>query len=247
MKKHLLYIAIIVLFLSGCVHVETRNHFNRTLQSIWLSNNTILSTWESGSVYWHPSGLRIESEGRVIYIDPVDVIDTLPADYIFITHTHTDHLSLPDIKKIAKKETVIVCPKTAAHVLSNYTTMKVKPGDVLDIGDIKCEAVPAYNFVHQKMFGFVGFILTINGLRLYHAGDTGLISEMNRISNITVAMVPIGVGILAMNPEQAAKAVNEIKPLIAIPMHYELNKNQAEIFKRLIDKGIQVEIMEQEK
>lgn len=212
-----------------------------------MSNNIILSSWESGKYYWHLSSFRIESQGKVIYIDPVEIIDPEPADYIFITHSHSDHLSIPDIEKIVKKETRIICPKIVDIKLSNFTIIKIKPGDVLDLGDIKCEAFPAYNFVHPRWLEWVGYILTINGLRFYHAGDTDLIPEMKNIRNITVAMVPIGTGILAMNPEQAAEAINEIKPLLAIPMHYELKKNNAEKFKQLVDKSIQVKIMEQKK
>jgi len=90
----------------------------------------------------------------------------------------------------------------------------------------------------------LGYILTINGARFYHAGDTDFIPEMKEIKNIAVAMVPIGIGVLAMNPAQAAAAVNSIKPEIAIPMHYNFGQQQAEKFKLLVNKDIQVEIME---
>ena len=118
---------------------------------------------------------------------------------------------------------------------------------MLDLADIKCEIVPAYNrwlHFHPRLFKFVGYILTINGIRLYHAGDTDFIPEMKGFKNITVALVPICVGLLAMNPEQAAAAINTIKPLIAVPMHYEIGKNNAEKFKQLVDIGIKVTIME---
>lgn len=218
----------------------------RIPQSIQVSADCVLTSC-SDYPNFIPSSFKIDARGKVIYLDPYRINDTTPADYIFITHAHPDHLSLPDIARIVKKETLIICPWMFIGKLSAYKTKKVKPGDVLDLVDIKCEAVAAYNRwlpVHPRLFKNVGYILTINGIRLYHAGDTDFIPEMKGFKNITVAMVPIGVGLLAMNPEQAAAAINAIKPLIAVPMHYEMGKNNAEKFRQLVDKGIQVVIME---
>lgn len=153
-----------------------------------------------------------------------------------------------------KKETVIICPKKAVKKLSGYTIKEVKPGDVLDLGNIKCEAVAAYNIklsflwikTHPKSAMNVGYIFTINGVRIYHARDTDSIPEMEGIKDITVAMIPIGGDQLTMGTEQAAAAINAMKPLIAVPMHYKTRKNDKEKFKQLVDKGIQVRIMQEE-
>ena len=220
-----------------------RNHLSKRIQ---LSPNFSLTAC-SDDPDFIPSSFKIEAQGKSIYIDPYHINDTTPADYILITHAHPDHLSLPDISKIVKKETLIICPQMFVEKLSVYKIKKVKPGDALDLVDFKCEVVAAYNRwlpVHLKLFKFVGYILTLNGMRIYHAGDTDFIPEMKGIKNITIAMVPIGVGLLAMNPEQAAAAINAIKPLIAVPMHYKLGMNNAEKFKQFVDKDIKVEIME---
>lgn len=259
MKTSLLFLALIVLVLQGCIRVTiTRSDKRDPIpQSIPLPNNIILTSLGAvniNNVDFFPSSFRIEAQGKVIYIDPLLIDDTRPADYIFITHAHPDHLSLSDIEKIVKEKTLIICPKKAAKQLSGYTIKEVKPGDVFDLGNIKCEAVAAYNMkpvflwikAHPKSAMNVGYILTINGVRVYHAGDTDFIPEMKSINDITVAMVPIGGDKLTMNPEQAADAINTIKPMITVPMHYEIGKNQVEIFKKLVDKSIQVEIMGKE-
>lgn len=228
---------------------QKRNPFP---QSVRLPNHVTLTTW--GAVFVHfggsdffPSSFRIESQGKVVYIDPLLIDDTKPADYIFITHAHPDHFSLPDIEKIVKEDTVLVCPHKVANKLSGYTINKIEPGDLLALGDIKCEAIAAYSLgfpSHPKWNKNVGYILTINHVRIYHAGDTDFIPELKSIKDITVAMVPIDGGHLTMKTEEAATVINTIKPMIAIPMHYEIGKNKAAEFRRLVDEDIIVKIME---
>lgn len=194
-----------------------------------------------------PASFKIDAQGKTLYIDPFHVTGTAPADVILITHAHPDHLSPADIARIVKKETRIICPQKFVGKLSGYTPEKVKPGDVLDLGGIQCEVVPAYNRwfpAHHRWFKFVGYVLTIDSVRIYHAGDTDFIPEMKNIQNLTAALVPIGVSVLAMNPAQAAAAVNTMKPAIAVPMHYATGKQSVEKFKRLVDPGIRVENME---
>ncbi|UCH62957.1 MAG: MBL fold metallo-hydrolase [Fidelibacterota bacterium] len=257
MKKSLLFFASIVLVLQDCALINVTRSDKRAHvpQSIKLSTDVILTP--SGAVNilntdFFPASFRIEAQGKVIYIDPLVIEDVKPADYIFITHSNSDHLSTSDIEKITKKETLIVCPKKAVKRLSGYTVKEVKPGDVLDLGDIQCEAVAAYNTktaflwltAHPKSHMNVGYILTINDVRIYHAGDTDFIPEMNSIKDITVALVPIDGGSLTMETEQAADAINAIRPLIAVPMHYEIGTDQVEIFKQLVDEDIVVKIIE---
>ncbi|MGA2142077.1 MAG: MBL fold metallo-hydrolase [Brevinematales bacterium] len=200
-----------------------------------------------------PSGFKIESNGRMIYIDPFVINDPVPADYIFITHAHPDHLSLEDIKKIAKKGTVIICPHCAVKKLSKfYMVIEIRPGEVFDLGDIKCEAVPAYNIkpgflwfhLHPKADKNTGYIINIDGSRIFHAGDTDNIPEIRNLKDISVALVPIGAGNTAMNPEQAAALINEMRPLSVIPMHYETGRNAARDFKNLVDKSVEVMILQ---
>ncbi len=182
------------------------------------------------------AGFKIKGE-KVVYIDPFKINETEQADIIIITHEHFDHLSPEDIKKIQTEKTVIVVtPDCAPKVSGNVKT--ISPGKTLSIDGIKIEAVPAYNSnknFHLKENNWIGVIITINGKRIYHAGDTDNISEMSSLKNIDVAMLPVS-GIYVMTAEEAADAANRIMPKIAVPMHYGSivgTKEDAEKFRRL--------------
>jgi L-ascorbate metabolism protein UlaG (beta-lactamase superfamily) len=100
-----------------------------------------------------PSSIRIRDDYKIIYIDPLAISFADKADYIFITHAHPDHCSLRDIKKIAKPETLIICPKKVAKKLStyHYKIREVKPGDLIDLDvKLKTEAIEAYN-IHNAL------------------------------------------------------------------------------------------------
>lgn len=250
-------IIIMIIFLQGCALFKiTRSGLRPPLpKSISLSENVTLTATGAVKIQkreFLPASFTIESDGLVIYIDPIEIDDPKLADYIFITHSHLDHLSLPDIRKVAKKETIIICPHSAANKLSGFTVKELEPGDILDFETFKCEAVPAYNLkpvflwlkAHPKSARNVGYILTIDGMRIYHAGDTDFIPEMMDFADISVALVPLSGGKLTMDVEQAAAAVNAMKSKTVIPMHYELGKNFAMEFARFVDKDIKVEIIE---
>ncbi len=194
------------------------------------------------------AGFKI-SDKKIIYIDPYNIKETEKADYIFITHSHYDHYSPKDIDKIKKDSTEIISRSDVAAKEEGEVTV-VSQGDYLDLDDFKLTAVAAYNVgkeFHKRAFG-VGFIIEIDGKRIYHAGDTDYIREMENkkeFGNIDVALLPIG-GTYTMDAEQAAKAANTIKPKIAVPMHYgEIvgSKKDANKFKELVDKDIKVEIL----
>jgi L-ascorbate metabolism protein UlaG (beta-lactamase superfamily) len=204
-------------------------------------------------VYWiHHSSFLIEKSGKVIYIDSYNLKESKPADLIFITHLHPDHFSPEDIKKIYKKGTLIICPQVCAKKLKGYDVKIVKPRDNLEIGGITCEVVPAYTRykpLHLKIFGFVGYIINIDGINIYHGGDTDFILEMKSFKNITIAMVPVGGKIYTMDAKEAAEAVKTINPKVAIPMHYgyTLSSKNGQEFKTLSEKlGIKAIIPEQE-
>lgn len=204
------------------------------------------------SIHWlHHSSFRIESSGKIIYFDPFQIKQDKPADYIFITHNHPDHMSIDDIKKIANENTLIICPKECEKQLKDFTLKVVVPGEKFELGNISVEAVPAYNntkLFHPKKDLKVGYIIELEKQRIYHAGDTDFIPEMRKMKNIHIAMVPIG-GFYTMEAKEAAEAINAIKPDIAVPMHYGYRigkKEDANVFKSFVDKSIKVEVMNQE-
>jgi L-ascorbate metabolism protein UlaG (beta-lactamase superfamily) len=182
------------------------------------------------------AGFKISGQ-KVVYIDPFKISESETADIIIITHDHFDHYSPEDIEKIRGKNTIMVATKDTASKLSG----NIKPisiGDSLEIEGINIEAVPAYNLnknFHPKGNSWIGVVITVNNQRIYHAGDTDLIPEMNYLKNIDIALLPVS-GTYVMTAEEAAEAANKIMPKVAVPMHYDNIVGtiaDAEKFKRL--------------
>ena len=166
-------------------------------------------------------GFLIKGDGKTIAIDPFQVKDSEPADIILVTHEHYDHCSPEDIQKLQKASTVIVTEASSAAKLSGDIRV-VQPGDKLTVEGIQIEVVPSYNTnksFHPKQNGWLGFIVTVEGVRLYHAGDTDLIPEMASF-DVDVALLPVS-GTYVMTAEEAVEAAKMIKPKLAIPMHYD--------------------------
>ncbi len=204
-------------------------------------------------------GYKLTVEGKtVIYIDPYQISDSHhnknDADIILISHNHFDHLSMDDLRHLIGKNTTIVAAKECIEQLKNVgaaETKGVAPGDMLTVQGIPIETVAAYNtnkHFHPKADGKVGFIITLNKMRVYHTGDTDDIPEMSAIE-ADVALVPVS-GTYVMTAEEAAKAVNEkIKPKkLAIPMHYGSivgSEKDAVKFKELVT-ACPVQILERD-
>ncbi len=173
------------------------------------------------NIKWLGHASILIKDGKIIYIDPWQVKNDYPkADLILITHEHYDHCSPADVSKIQKPETIIVAPADCAKKLSGKIKI-VKPNEKIEAAGISIETVPAYNLnkpFHSKTNNWVGYIVTVNGVRIYHAGDTDFIPEMNKIKT-DIAFVPIG-GTYTMTASEAAQAVNAIKPFIAVPIHF---------------------------
>ena len=165
-------------------------------------------------------GVLIEGDDKVIVIDPFQIKDCKPADVILISHDHYDHCSPEDVKKIQKDATVIVTEQDSAKKLTGNIEV-VKPGDKVTAAGVLVEAVPAYNTnknFHPKGNNWLGFVITVDGVRIYHAGDTDLVPEMDALE-VDVALLPVS-GTYVMTAEEAVEAAKRIGPKVAIPMHY---------------------------
>lgn len=198
------------------------------------------------------SSIKIKKD-KIIYIDPFKIDKQCnDADIIFITHDHYDHYSETDIDKVIKNDTVIVVPEELLKKLlkkgikQNYI-ITVEPNNKYTVEKIKFETVPAYNIkkiFHPKENGWVGYIIEIENIRYYIAGDTDIIEENKRVK-CDVAFVPVG-GTYTMNFEEAANLINEIGPKIAIPIHYGSivgTAQDAVEFSKLINSNIECKIL----
>ena len=198
------------------------------------------------------SSIKI-SKNKIIYIDPFNIEKNYnDADIIFITHSHYDHYSEKDIEKVRKENTFFVVPEDVKDELlqkgiSIEKIISVKPNYVGEILDINFEAIPAYNVnkkFHPKENNWVGYIIEIDGVRYYIAGDTD-INEDNLKVKCDIAFVPVG-GTYTMDYKEAAQFVNQIKPKIAVPIHYGSivgTLNDAEQFISLLDENIEGKIL----
>ena len=180
---------------------------------------------ENIEVLYH-SSIRINKE-KTIYIDPFKIDRNYnDADIVFITHDHFDHYSEEDIDKVINENTTIIIPeelltKLLRKGINKNAIITVEPNEKYMVQGIKFETIPAYNTnktFHPKKNGWVGYIIIINGIRYYIAGDTD-ITEENKKVKCDVAFVPVG-GTYTMDFKEAANLINEIKPKIAIPIHY---------------------------
>jgi len=202
-------------------------------------------------IFWlgHAAFKVITDSGRVIYLDPYQLKEgEEKADIIVSSHSHGDHFSAGDIKKIMKDDTVVLGPESISSNLEQFGGKPIRLGDSFDYKDLSIELIPSYNVKkanHPKSNGWAGTIIRSEDKSVYHAGDTERIPEMKDLAdkNITVALLPCG-GTYTMDFDEATDCAVDIKPEIAVPMH-NWGKDMKE-FKDLLNKkdpNIKVEIL----
>src|SRR5579864_2167629 len=194
-----------------------------------------------------------------IIIDPYKITKQEKADLILISHNHFDHLSVDDLKNVSTRDTSIVAAKECIDMLKGFSFKEkigISPGEEKTVRGIKIKSVPAYNLnkinpdtkkpFHPKEDNKVGFLFELNDITIYHTGDTDLIPEMSDLKP-DIVLVPVS-GTYVMTAQEAAKAVEKIKPKIAIPMHYGVivaSEKDARDFKHLV-KSCEVQILAKE-
>ena len=198
------------------------------------------------------ASIRIEYDGKEIEIDPVTKLgdktinySSMPkADYIFLTHEHGDHFDKEAIKQLTGEKTQLVMNKRCADLYGDKCAV-LSNDQSATLGDIEVESVPAYNYsegrtqFHPKGRDN-GYILTIDGLRIYVAGDTEDIPEMQNIKDIDIAFMPCNQP-YTMTTEQLVKAAKTVKPKVLFPYHYGQTDVKG-IPSQLKDSGIDVRI-----
>ncbi len=237
--KIITFLALLAITIIFLAKTETKGADKMTKNIHWLGHDTFKITGE-----------------KTIYTDPFKLKNKNTADIILITHEHRDHCSPEDIKMIQGKNTVIVATQDCAQKITGAAAKSeniktVKPGDKIKVSGIEIEAVHAYNTnknFHPKNREWVGYIFTVNGQRIYLAGDTDYISEMKTFKNIDIALLPVS-GTYVMTADEAVKAALDIKPKIAIPMHYGTivgSEDDAKKFADALKGKVEVEILKPE-
>lgn len=171
------------------------------------------------------SAIKLTTDDQfIVYFDPYNIVEeTHDADLVFLTHSHDDHFSVPDLNKIINAKTKVIAPLEMKQALTDLKLdfMLVEPNQTYTVLNINFATIPAYNLgkaFHPKTNGWVGYVVEIQGVKYYIAGDLDLIPEATKVK-CDVAFVPVG-GHYTMEPTEAAQLINQIKPQIAIPTHY---------------------------
>jgi len=176
--------------------------------------------------WYKQAALKWKGGGLTVHIDPWGVPESDDkADLLLITHAHFDHYSQEDIDRVSKEGTIIVAPHdVASQCLTSGDVRAIKPGETLEAAGLQVHAVPAYNArperleMHPRDNNWVGYVLDLGGTMTYLAGDTDHIPEMAEIKT-DLAFVPVG-GTYTMDAVEAAGAVKDINPKLAVPYHF---------------------------
>ncbi|PKP51856.1 MAG: metal-dependent hydrolase [Bacteroidetes bacterium HGW-Bacteroidetes-1] len=200
------------------------------------------------------ASIMFEYNQMIIHIDPYSRMGNyklMPkADLILLTHHHQDHLDTAAIHLIHQNNThYIVAPVCAEKASFKNPAVLISNGEKMLFKDIQIEAVPAYNILNKRESGVPyhpegegnGYILTFGDKRIYIAGDTEIIPEMNQLGKIDVAFLPMNLP-YTMSPEMTAEAAKVIQPVILYPYHY--SKTDLSILVGLLndEKTIEVRI-----
>ncbi|MCM1040225.1 MAG: MBL fold metallo-hydrolase [Ruminococcus sp.] len=201
------------------------------------------------------SSIRIAGS-KILYFDPFQIgTETHDADIIFITHEHYDHFEPDSIEKIKKENTVLAAPESMRKKVLSEAGIAPEhcvfynPGETHKLEDITIETIPAYNKLkpfHPKAKKWQGYIVTMDDIRYYVAGDTDVNEDIRKV-RCDVALLPVG-GHFTMDKKQAADYIAELKPKSVIPTHYgsivgsKTDGQEFQAYLEKLDKEIQVEL-----
>jgi len=215
-------------------------------------------TYRGIKVHWLGHDSFVLQGSKTVILDPFKAKGDYKADLLLISHEHYDHLSDDDIKRFTTPATTIVAAKMCEEPLKKYRNEKkfISPGSKIVVKGIGVEAVAAYNInkfrepgkvFHPKADEKNGYVVILDGVRFYHAGDSDATPEMKAV-DVDVAFLPVS-GIYVMTAEEAAEAAKSMKAKVVVPMHVEAGIGtiaDAERFKKLVGSARAVEILQKE-
>ena len=200
-------------------------------------------------IHWLGHDSFYVTGSKVVYFDPWEISGTPLADIVLISHDHFDHCSPEDVARISKPDTVIVTEPVSARKLSGDVRV-LGPGETLNVAGVKITAAPSYNIdkqFHPRENDWLGFIVDLDGVTIYHTGDSDFIPEMKDL-RADIALLPVS-GTYVMDADQAVQAALAINPRIAVPMHYGKivgSEADAERFAAALQGKVKVVIKEKE-
>jgi L-ascorbate metabolism protein UlaG (beta-lactamase superfamily) len=211
---------LVVLPLAGCSGTQAESTTSLVRKITWLRST-------------HPYGhtcIKIQTNEQVIYLDPVDLVnieELPPADIILITHHHPDHFSPRTITALSKESTTIVSSDSPEIIqaIGGANAFALAPGQKASVGGFEVEGIPAYgSSYHPPELRGLGFAFSINGVRIYCSGDTGLTPEMESLSNVDIAVLNVRKP-YALSGEEVVEFAEIVKPRIIIPIHWMPENN----------------------
>ncbi len=189
----------------------------------------------------------IKNDGYTIFIDPFNIGPSIneKADLVLVTHAHMDHCNKDEIAKVLKPEGLVISAPNCLGGNEFKNFQVAKPGFSDRFKTSSIEAVPAYNtkkerlMFHPKENNWVGYIIGIGGLKIYHAGDTDFTDEMKGLNGIWTSLLPMG-GTYVMDAAEASEAANAIGAEHSVPMHYKqvLGKEKADAAEQEFKKKV---------
>lgn len=211
---------------------------------------------DSGQIVVHPvshASFVMETPGLVIYVDPVggaEAYSSYPApDLVLITHEHGDHFDAETLAAIVGENTQLITNPAVQEMLPEELKAKATAlanGESTDVSGISIEAIPAYNTTEDRLEYHPqghdnGYVLGIDGTRVYVAGDTEDIPEMRALEDMDVAFLPMNLP-YTMDISQVADAVQAFQPRYVYPYHY--GESDVEEFASLVaDSGAETEVI----
>lgn len=204
----------------------------------------------ASKIHWvNQACMRFETAPFTIYTDPFSITQKDTADIVLISHAHSDHFSPNDLAKVMGPNTILIAPADVNYTGEMGQRVTLVPGqDFNAYNCITVKAVPAYNInktsFHPKVNNWVGYLITVNGVTIYHAGDTERIPEMKTFT-CDIALLPLGQTYTFDTVADAVESAKDVKAKLAIPMHfglYEGTSNDALTFQTQLDGIVPVEI-----